>query len=319
MAALPRQRNSKLFWITFVIFLGLAVTPAIIMFDQIQAEVGYWFSSNSMSVEPAEAPVEEGMISGEKQTAIAKIDSDADGLPDYLETSFFQTNPKNADTDGDSFSDKQELENGYDPRSTYKGPVDSDRDLIKDEWERDRYGTNPLMPDSDGDGVSDGVEIMSGSNPLDGSVARINPDLENYTMNIGKIDTSAPLVFVTSRDENEIYEGLKGGYTHYDNTALPGENGDAVFFCHSSGRFGSRGDYDTLCANLDKVDRGDEIVIAGDSIKLRYRVTSRKNDHDPADPEIFRKTSRPTLSIISCYPTGTNHQRIVVRAELISL
>ncbi len=313
------KRKSKLFWITFVIFLGLAIAPAIIMFDQIKAEVGYWFSTNSMSAEPTEESAEGATINGEKPTALAKIDTDEDGLPDYLETSFFQTNPKNTDTDGDSFSDKEELENGYDPRSTYQGVVDSDRDLIKDEWERDRYGTNSSLPDSDGDGVNDGIEIMSGSNPLDGSIIRINPDLENYAMEISKIGTSAPLVFVTSRDEPEIYEGLKGGYVHYDKTAFPGEDGDAVFFCHSSGRFGSRGDYDTLCANLDKVERGDEIVITGGSIKLRYRITSRKNDYDPADPNIFRKTNRPTLSIISCYPVGTNHQRIVVRAELISL
>ncbi len=320
------KRNSKIFWITFVIFLGLAITPAIIMYDQIRAEVGYWFSTNSMSADPTDTSSGEEMIgadtanpNSEKLTAITKLDSDNDGLPDYLETSFFQTNPKLADTDSDGYNDKQELENGYDPRSAFQGVVDSDRDLIKDEWERDRYGTNPGLPDTDGDGVNDGVEIMSGSNPLDGSITRINPDLENFVMEISKIDTSAPLVFVTTRDEDEIYEGLKSGYAHYDNTAFPGENGDAVFFCHSSGRFGSRGDYDTLCANLDKVDRGDEIVISGGSLKFRYRVTSRKNDYDPADPEIFRKTSRPTLSIISCFPAGTNHQRIVVRAELISL
>lgn len=313
------RRNSKLFWITFVIFLGLAVTPAIIMFDQIKAEVGYWFSTNSMSSESEEMSETETLIDGEKAPVMAKIDSDQDGLPDYLETSFFQTDPKNADTDGDSFSDKQELENGYDPRSTYKAMVDTDRDWIKDEWERDRYGTNPAQPDTDNDGVNDGLEIMSGSNPLDNSIVRINPDLESYTMTMDKIGTAAPLVFVSSREEEDIYEGLKSGYVHYDKTAFPGEDGDAVFFCHSSGRFGSRGNFDTLCANLDQVERGDEIVISGGSIKLRYRITSRKNDYDPADPNIFRKTNRPTLSLISCYPVGTNHQRIVVRAELVSL
>lgn len=313
------RRNSSLFWITFVIFLGLAITPAVIMFDQIKAEVGYWFSSNSMSEEVSVEPAAEEPIAGERPSALAQLDADDDGLPDYLETSFFQTNPKSANTDGDDFGDKQELENGYDPRSAYQSVVDTDRDLIKDEWERDRYGTNPAMPDSDGDGITDGVEIMSGSNPLDDSITRINPDLENYVMEISKIGTSAPLVFVASRDEQEIYEGLKSGYVHYDKTAFPGDDGDAVFFCHSSGRFGSRGDFDTLCANLDQVDRGDEIVISGESLKLRYRITSRKNDYDPADPNIFRKTNRPTLSIISCYPAGTNHQRIVVRAELISL
>lgn len=302
-----------------MIFLGLAVTPAIIMFDQIKAEVGYWFSSNSMSAESEIDTEEDTIIEGKNVPVMAQVDSDGDGIPDYLETSFFLTDPNSPDTDGDGFNDREEIENGYDPLSHYQGIVDADRDWIKDEWERDRYGTDPANPDSDNDGVPDGLEIMSGSNPLDNSIVRINPDLESYNMLIDKLGTSAPLVFVTSRDEEDIYEGLKRGYVHYDKTALPGNDGDAVLFCHSSGRFGSRGDYDTLCANLDKVERGDEIVIASRSIKLRYRITSRKNDYDPADPNIFRKTNRPTLSIISCYPAGTNHQRIVVRAELVSL
>jgi LPXTG-site transpeptidase (sortase) family protein len=41
-------------------------------------------------------------------------DQDKDGLPNYLEY-VYGTNPLKADTDGDGFSDKQEITNGYDP------------------------------------------------------------------------------------------------------------------------------------------------------------------------------------------------------------
>jgi LPXTG-site transpeptidase (sortase) family protein len=41
-------------------------------------------------------------------------DPDKDGLPNYLEY-VYGTNPLKADTDGDGFSDKQEIVNGYDP------------------------------------------------------------------------------------------------------------------------------------------------------------------------------------------------------------
>ncbi len=41
-------------------------------------------------------------------------DKDADGMPNYLEY-VHGTNPSKADTDGDVFSDKQEIINGYDP------------------------------------------------------------------------------------------------------------------------------------------------------------------------------------------------------------
>jgi len=41
-------------------------------------------------------------------------DPDKDGLPNYLEY-VYGTDPLKADTDGDGFSDKQEIINGYDP------------------------------------------------------------------------------------------------------------------------------------------------------------------------------------------------------------
>lgn len=45
-------------------------------------------------------------------------DSDGDGLSDYLEQSRYETDPQNPDTDGDGFSDGQEVKGGYNP----KGP-----------------------------------------------------------------------------------------------------------------------------------------------------------------------------------------------------
>ena len=42
------------------------------------------------------------------------LDPDKDGLPNYLEY-IYGTDPLNADTDGDVFTDKQEIANGYDP------------------------------------------------------------------------------------------------------------------------------------------------------------------------------------------------------------
>jgi LPXTG-site transpeptidase (sortase) family protein len=41
-------------------------------------------------------------------------DPDKDGLPNYLEY-VYGTNPLKADTDGDGYSDRQEIANGYDP------------------------------------------------------------------------------------------------------------------------------------------------------------------------------------------------------------
>ena len=44
------------------------------------------------------------------------LDFDNDGLSDYDENNVYFTNPELSDTDGDGYSDGDEVENGYDPR-----------------------------------------------------------------------------------------------------------------------------------------------------------------------------------------------------------
>lgn len=82
-------------------------------------------------------------------------DSDEDGLSNRLEKSL-GTNPKNADSDGDSLSDGQEY-------NTYKtNPLnrDTDGDALGDGAEVQSYSTDALKPDTDGDGLTDYEEIF---------------------------------------------------------------------------------------------------------------------------------------------------------------
>jgi len=44
-----------------------------------------------------------------------EIDSDQDGLTDFVEN-FYQTDPNQADSDGDGFKDGEEVEKGYNPK-----------------------------------------------------------------------------------------------------------------------------------------------------------------------------------------------------------
>jgi len=48
-------------------------------------------------------------------TSINSKDSDNDGLTDYDEIKVYKTDPLNPDTDGDTYNDGSEVENGYDP------------------------------------------------------------------------------------------------------------------------------------------------------------------------------------------------------------
>ena len=81
------------------------------------------------------------------------IDYDQDGLFDIDEINTHNTNPYSEDTDGDGFSDFEEIQNGTDPLV-----ADSDSDGLSDHVEINTYGSNPYLEDTDGDGLSDYAE-----------------------------------------------------------------------------------------------------------------------------------------------------------------
>ncbi len=67
---------------------------------------------------PNEDTDDDGLLDIEEAelgTNLNKSDSDDDGLPDFDEVMIYSTDPLNPDTDGDSYEDGDEVENGYDP------------------------------------------------------------------------------------------------------------------------------------------------------------------------------------------------------------
>ena len=93
------------------------------------------------------------------------IDDDFDGINNQEEEKY-KTNSKVSDTDGDGFTDLEEILAGTDPLDTKSFPIDSDGDGLSDDYEMS-IGTDPANPDTDGDGLNDGLEIALDTDPLD--------------------------------------------------------------------------------------------------------------------------------------------------------
>ena len=67
-----------------------------------------------------------------------ELDSDQDGLPDYIEK-VLGTNANNSDTDGDGYGDFEEIKNGYNPLGDKKyteGEREGVKEKIKNEDEK---------------------------------------------------------------------------------------------------------------------------------------------------------------------------------------
>ena len=214
--------------------------------------------------EPVVMPVSEVVFSNYKLTGMVipmefdfeidpEVDSDNDGLPDYLEKEI-GTDRYNADTDGDGLPDGyeyftlgtdpaktdtddngisdadedfdedgltnlEEYELGTDPLSK-----DTDNDGLSDFDEVKIYNTDPLKYDTDGDKVSDGDEIILGLDPNNPATFGY-PDNEYTTVQTVGVDSSA-LDYINNIEDNPYsvtIEITAAGVA--DNNLTAGESG----------------------------------------------------------------------------------------------
>ena len=114
-----------------------------------------------------------------------ELDSDGDGLTDYEEYSFTNTDPSIVDTDEDGVADAEddEDEDGLTNREEIdlgSNPLlsDTDEDGLTDYEEVKVIGTSPNNADSDGDGIPDGEEIRLGLDPMNPKTDGVTPDGE---------------------------------------------------------------------------------------------------------------------------------------------
>lgn len=106
-------------------------------------------------------------------------DADRDAVPDKDEMEIYYTDPYNADTDGDSYSDFDEINTGFSPHNPAAVKlIDSDLDMdgLSDAWEI-KFKSNPTKADSDGDGFNDGEEVEAGFDPVKGDGYKLDVSL----------------------------------------------------------------------------------------------------------------------------------------------
>lgn len=105
-------------------------------------------------------------ISAAQLTSFPQVDTDGDQIPDWWELEYGfaanSANNANSDTDSDGLTTLEEFNADTNPSN-----ADTDGDLLNDGDEVEDYTTNPNKQDSDDDGLSDADELLThNSNPL---------------------------------------------------------------------------------------------------------------------------------------------------------
>ncbi len=248
------------------------------------------------------------------------------------------TNPLNPDTDGDGYNDGKEVRDGYSPIG--EGKLDKDRDGLPDFWENkvglsttkddsaldpDKDGlsnllefahlTDPFKSDSDGDGFLDQAEIQNGYDPMVEGDARPALSIE-----IEKIDVTAPIVWTTSNNEKSLLKDLEKGVVRLPKTGIPAQEGNMVISGHSSNYVWAKGNYNYIFQNLNELIPGDKIILkttqANGKVFEKTYIIKKKQVVKPDDPLIFENNEGLSeITLVTCWPLRTTWKRLIIKAE----
>ena len=122
-------------------------------------------------------------------------------------------------------------------------------------------------------------------------------------LRIDRIGLSSVVIEGTDADD------LRRGPGHYPATPLPGQRGTV-------GIAGHRTTYGAPFRKIDKVRRGDDIVVTMPYGRFTYRV-ERTRIVKPTDVWVTQRVSYDRLILSACHPLYSAAERIVVFARLV--
>jgi sortase A len=128
---------------------------------------------------------------------------------------------------------------------------------------------------------------------------------------------SIPKLKIIDAKVSTVDYDLTNHLVQYLGTAIPGENGTAVIFGHSTlPHLFNPKNYKSIFATLHTVKVGDEIITSVNNVTYTYKIFS-VTVTTPEDTDIFSQSfDHSYLTIVTCTPPGTVWKRLIVRALL---
>jgi sortase A len=137
---------------------------------------------------------------------------------------------------------------------------------------------------------------------------------------VPKINLQLPVIYGSqSINEADVQSALEDGIFHYPTTSLPGQQGNAAYFGHSSNNIFNKGKYKFAFALLHELEPGDIFYLTQDSKLYTYKVFD-KRVVEPTDTWVLNPVEgkTATATLITCDPPGTSAHRLIVWGEQVS-
>lgn len=135
-------------------------------------------------------------------------------------------------------------------------------------------------------------------------------DTPFYTISIPEIKIQEAIVSTVDTD-------LSKHLVNYQGTGIPGKNGNAVVFGHSTlPQLFNPKDYKTIFANVYKLKNDDTIYVSISGVTYTYKVF-KITVVDPEDSSaLVQDYDNSYLTLVTCTPPGTTWKRLIVKAKL---
>lgn len=165
--------------------------------------------------------------------------------------------------------------------------------------------------------ISSGYPALKQKLHLAQNVVSDRPTSTEFGLVIPKLSINVPVVADVESDVPHIYfQKLRSGVAHYKGTAKPDELGNTVIYGHSSIIPGiERTPYDTIFVLIDKLAPGDPITLYWHNQRYLYQVQKVQIKSDQALEILDQAVTTPTLTLLTCWPPGTDLKRLIVTAE----
>lgn len=142
--------------------------------------------------------------------------------------------------------------------------------------------------------------------------------IREFRISVPKISLESNIVDnVDPSIEGEYKDKLQFGVAHAKGSYLPPETGGPVYlFAHSTDTIFNIARFNAKFYSVRELESGDEIDLFFNNKKYSYRVRS-KEIINPQQIDRVRQTDAD-LILQTCWPPGTDWQRLVVYADLVS-
>lgn len=159
---------------------------------------------------------------------------------------------------------------------------------------------------SKGDTITKDIKPETEKVELDSKFGLYIPKIKSNTSVIADVN---PYIY------EEYTKALESGIAHAKCTVTPNLEGNVFLFAHSAVNFYERKKYDVYFYLLNDLKKDDEIFVSYDSVIYKYRVSEVKIVNKEDVKYLSKYDSEDTLTLMTCYPAGTDWKRTIVIAH----